>query len=68
MTQPLRYESRTIRCPEVNRTARLFIAWQEDDRGTSLRGIECDNPRLADLDNWDCGWSCLESIAPENER
>jgi hypothetical protein len=68
VNKPIRYESRTIRCPEVDRTARLFIAWRVDESGATLRGVQCDNPRLSDLDNWNCGWSCLEGITPATER
>ncbi len=50
-----------IKCPEGDYEARLLLEWDEEGKGT-LKGISCDNPRFAGLDNWDCTWSCWEKM------
>jgi hypothetical protein len=65
MARTTRWETRRVQCPEGKREAELFIEWGEE-RGTAVvKSVSCDNPRLADLDNWDCHWSCWEKITSE---
>jgi hypothetical protein len=61
----VRRERRQIRCPEGDRVTHLLLSWQEEGEGLALCGIHCDDPRLRDLDNWECRWSCWEQIASE---
>lgn len=57
-----RWEEKQVRCPEGKHTANLLIEWSQEGGQPVLKGISCDNPRLSDLDNWDCRWSCWEKI------
>jgi len=50
-----------IRCPEGDYEARLLLEWDAEGKGI-LKGISCDNPKFAGLDNWDCAWSCWEKV------
>ncbi len=65
MSRKLRWETRRVKCPEVGREAHLFIEWRQEKGKILLNSISCDNPRLRDLDNWDCRWSCWDGIARE---
>jgi len=67
MSKKLHWESRRVQCPEVGRKANLFIEWKQEHGKSTLSSISCDNPRLSDLDNWDCRWSCWEEIERETE-
>ena len=59
-----RWELRTVPCPESpERTAHLLLGWSEHDGERTLESIDCDNPRLADLDNWTCDWACWKAVA-----
>lgn len=58
-----RWERREIQCPEAERATSLLLTWSEEDERTALCSVSCDNPRLRDLDNWECHWSCWEQIA-----
>jgi hypothetical protein len=31
--------------------------------GRTVVGIQCDNPKLSSLDNWQCCWSCWQKVA-----
>jgi hypothetical protein len=62
MADKIRRECRQIRCPEEDRTADLMIEWREENGKEVLNSVHCDNPRLADLDNWDCRWTCMETL------
>jgi hypothetical protein len=42
---------------------RLLLEWEEVEGKWTLSGVSCDNPRLKDLDNWECRWSCWEKAA-----
>ncbi len=55
-------EERTINCLAEKRTAKLLIEWQEKDGTRVIRSMSCDNPKLKDLNNWDCHWSCWEAV------
>jgi hypothetical protein len=69
MVEKSRWEEREIVCPEnPDRCARLLVEWREEAGEPVVRGIQCDNPRLADLDNWDCEWSCWEKIRRDLKR
>ena len=63
----IRWETREVQCPEGEHTASLLIAWHDDDGEPRIKNISCDNPRLADFDNWDCKWTCWEKISRRNE-
>jgi hypothetical protein len=55
-------ETMEIHCEEEERTARLMVEWEERDGRRTLVGVECDNPRFADLEPWECHWSCWEKV------
>jgi hypothetical protein len=59
------WETRQMKCPEEGRMANLLIEWRDEEGKTVLKSLGCDNPRLRDLDNWECQWSCWEKIAGE---
>jgi hypothetical protein len=63
--QNVRWETRQFRCPEQEMVANLLIQWRETEGKPALNGVSCDNPRLKDLDNWECGWACWQQIASE---
>lgn len=62
MEEKITRENRKIQCPEEDRTADLTIEWQEIDGRRMIRSVCCDNPKLRDLDNWDCRWTCWEAM------
>ena len=47
-----------ISCGEERRKARLLTEWIEKDGKPVLKGIICDNPKLAQEEPHDCSWSC----------
>lgn len=57
-----RWERRQVQCPEEDRVSSLLLTWSEEDQRAVLCSVSCDNPRLRDLDNWECRWSCWEQI------
>jgi hypothetical protein len=63
-TKP-RWETRRVKCPEGEGTAELLVEWSEEGGQPVLRSVSCENPRLADIDNWDCKWSCWERLQAE---
>jgi hypothetical protein len=67
MTSYYRWETRQIECPEEECRTNLLLTWDDSGARPLLRGVHCDNPRLRDLDNWECRWSCWDRIAPEQE-
>jgi len=62
MNQKSRWVTKKIKCPEVKRDAELLVELQEENGEDVVKSINCDNPRLADLDNWDCQWSCWDKV------
>ena len=58
-------EERHFNCRQAKRTAKLLIEWQEMDGRRVIKSMSCDNPKLSDLDNWDCHWSCWEAVQEE---
>ena len=56
-------ETLEIHCDEENRRARLIVEWSTSGEERELVGVQCDNPRLASLQPWDCHWSCWKKIA-----
>jgi hypothetical protein len=50
-----------VKCPEGNYEARLLLEWDSGGNRV-LKGISCDNPQFAGLDNWDCKWSCWQKM------
>jgi len=63
-----RWEVRQVACPEVDRVSSLLLEWRDSPAGVVLEGVQCDCPRLKDLDNWECSGSCWEQIVAEGER
>ena len=57
-----RWEKRKVKCSETKREANLLIEWRKEKGKEIPNSISCDNPRLSDLDNWDCRWTCMEEI------
>ncbi len=68
MATQIRWETRQIQCLEQELCANLLIQWRDTESGTVLHSVSCDNPRLKDLDNWECRWSCWEQVASEGEE
>ncbi len=62
MEGKIRRERRKFRCPEEDRIADLMIEWRLEDGNEVIASVHCDNPRLRDLDNWDCRWTCLDAL------
>jgi hypothetical protein len=62
MATNVRWQTQQVQCPEQKVQANLLIQWQDTGTESILRGVSCDHPRLRDLDNWECCWSCLEQI------
>ncbi len=60
-------EERVFECQDEGRTAKLLIEWQEKDGKRVLRSVSCDHPRLSDIDNWDCHWTCWEAVQKSGE-
>jgi hypothetical protein len=60
-------EKRTFECPEAERTAELFIEWEEKAGKRLIKSMSCDHPRLRDIDNWDCHWTCWEQVRKDSE-
>lgn len=52
-------------CAKHGRTARLVVQWKKEDGEKRLVGVECDNPKFAGLDHFECDWSCWEEIEQE---
>ena len=67
MSEKKTVETIELECSEEQRTARLMIEWTEEDGTRKLTGVQCDNPRLQTLDNWQCEWSCWEKVKRELE-
>lgn len=65
MTGNSRWKTFEMECPEEQRMAKLLLGWISMEGKFLLNSIHCDNPRLRETDNWDCNWSCLERICPE---
>jgi hypothetical protein len=55
-----------VKCPEGNYEARLLLEWDSEGNEV-LKGISCDNPQFAGLDNWDCKWSCWQKMKSEKK-
>lgn len=68
MAATCRWEVRQMPCPEVDRVSSLLVQWREAPGESLLCSVQCDNPRLRDLDNWQCSGSCWEQIAAKGER
>jgi hypothetical protein len=56
-------EAIEFECAEEGRTARLLVEVRHELGARTLVGIQCDNPKLSSLDNWDCCWSCWDRVA-----
>ena len=54
-----------MECPEEQRRAKLLLERISMEGKSFINSVHCDNPRLRETDNWDCNWSCLEKISPE---
>ena len=67
MAKKTGWEQRKIKCPEEKREADLLIEWRREKGKKVINSISCDNPRLSDLDNWDCQWSCWEALSPQKK-
>jgi hypothetical protein len=65
MDDKVRRESRKFRCPEESRIAELMVEWRREGDREVIASIHCDNPKLRDLDNWDCRWTCLNALEAE---
>jgi len=63
MASVSRWEVRQVACPEGERVSSLLLEWRDSPTGAVLQGVQCDYPRLKDLDNWQCSGSCWEQVA-----
>ena len=64
MSRETSWQMLDMTCPEEGCPgARLLLEWKETQGKLTLSGVSCDNPRLKDLDNWECRWSCWEEVA-----
>jgi hypothetical protein len=62
MEGKIRRECRKFKCPDEDRVADLTIEWRQERGKEIIESVHCDNPRLRDIDNWDCRWTCLEAL------
>jgi hypothetical protein len=62
MKDDIRREIRKFRCREEDRIAELTIQWRREGGKEIIDSVHCDNPRLRDLDNWDCRWTCMDAL------
>ncbi|MFH1843298.1 MAG: hypothetical protein ABIF77_08810 [bacterium] len=62
MSKKPRWESIRLHCAEEDRLATLLVEWQQTGGKATIKGISCDNPRLRNFDNWDCGWACWKEV------
>lgn len=51
-----------IKCGEEKRKARLLTEWVMQGGKEVLKGIICDNPKLAQEEPYDCSWSCWRQL------
>jgi hypothetical protein len=42
-----------------------LIQWDDSGATPAVSGVRCNHPRLRDLDNWECQWSCWQEIAEQ---
>ena len=63
MGKKSRWERRRIACKETGIETNLLIEWRDEEGKEVLKGVSCDNPRLQDLDNRDCKWTCWEGLS-----
>jgi hypothetical protein len=63
-----RWQTLQVTCPEEGCSATLLVEWDESGAEPVVSGIHCDHPRLKDLDNWSCGWSCWGEVAAQARR
>jgi hypothetical protein len=68
MSAGYRWQTCQVTCPEEGCAATLLVQWDDSGAEPLLTGIRCDHPRLRDLDNWECGWSCWAEIAAQAAR
>ncbi len=68
MARFARWQVRKLTCPEAQGEVSLLLEWQGTVKRPVLAGVCCDNPRLRDLDNWECDWRCWERLATEGKR
>jgi hypothetical protein len=62
MSDETTFETLEYDCPEEHRRAHLLLEWQEREGRRVLKGVQCDNPRLGALDNWECRWTCVQQV------
>ena len=62
MSEKIITESVDFECLEEKRTAHLLLEWTVTDGVRRLTGVQCDNPRFADLEPWQCSWTCWRRI------
>ena len=68
MAANYRWETRQIRCPEAERRVGLLLAWEDIDERAVLCSVHCDNSSFRTLNNWECQWTCWDSLAGESEH
>jgi hypothetical protein len=62
MSAEYRWQTLEVNCPEEGCTATLLVQWDVSGAEPVLNGVHCDHPRLKDLDNWSCDWSCWQAV------
>lgn len=68
MSQRTVFETLEMDCAEEGRTARLLVQWTECDGERKLHSVQCDNPKFAHLEEWDCHWSCWNRVAERSRQ
>jgi hypothetical protein len=62
MTSKTVWKTLEISCGEEKRKARLLTEWIKKDGKEILKGVICDNPKLAQEEPYDCAWSCWKLL------
>lgn len=68
MSQHTVVETIEMECAEEGRVARLLVQWRELDGERVLHSVQCDNPKFAQLEEWDCHWSCWKRVEDRARR
>lgn len=68
MAKKSEWQIKKVKCPEEKREAKLLLEWQKEKGKKVLKSIQCDNPKLSDLDNSDCQWSCWEKASKTKKK
>ena len=68
MSEKSKWMKSKIKCDETQREANLLIEVCKEKGKEVVKSVSCDNPRLADLNNWDCKWSCWNKALKRKKK